>query len=56
LIVKTTLLVRAIEDCEVVVINVSADKDIAKKFQYRGLADTSFSNKEDGVWRFRLVF
>ena len=46
------MLVGAVEDIKVVVVNVLAEKDIGDKFQSRGLADTSLSKKKDGVWRF----
>jgi len=46
------VLVGAVEDIKVVVVNVLAEKDIGDKFQSRGLADTSLSKKKDGVWRF----
>ena len=49
------LFVAAVEDVEVVAINSVADKDIGDEFQYCRLADTSLSNKEDGVWCLNLV-
>jgi hypothetical protein len=48
-------LVAAIEDFEVVVINIVADKDIGDNSKTAGLADTGLSNKEDGVWCLNLV-
>jgi hypothetical protein len=48
------LLVGAVEDSKVVVINVFAVKDIGDEFQGRGLADASLSKKKDGVWRLFL--
>jgi hypothetical protein len=55
LVAGTTWLVAAVEDSEVVVINVIADKDIGDKFYDCGLANTSLSNKKDGVWRLNRV-
>ena len=49
------LLVAAVEDFEIVGINIVADKDIGDKFQDCRLADTSLPNKEDGVWCLNLV-
>jgi hypothetical protein len=50
------LFVAAVEDFEVVAINIVADEDIGDEFQNRRLADTSLANKKDGVWRLNLVF
>ena len=55
LVVRTTF-IGAIEDIEVEMINVIADKDIGDEFQNRGLSNTSLSNKKDGVWHIRPVF
>ena len=56
LVVRTTLLIGAIEDIEVEMVNVISGKDIGDEFQERGLSNTSLSNKKDGVWLIRPVF
>ena len=43
-VVRATLFIGAIEDIEVEMINVIADKDIGDEFQDRGLSNTSLSN------------
>ena len=55
LVVRTTSLVRMVENVKVAVINVVASKDIGDEFQDRGFSDTGLSNKKDSVRRFRLV-
>ena len=55
-VIQMTVLVVAIEDFEVVVINTLAGKYIGDELDGRGLSDTSLSNEKDGVWCFRLVF
>jgi len=54
LIFRIALFVSVVEEVEVVVLNVVADKDIGDEFQDGGLSDTSLTNKE-GVWSHRLV-
>ena len=54
MVVITTLSIGAVEDIEVVVINVIAGKDIGDEFQERGLSNTSLSNK-DCVWPIRIL-
>ena len=54
-VVRSTLLVGMVEDVEVVVINLVPSEDIGDKLQDGGFPDTSFPNKKDGGWRFRLV-
>ena len=55
LAVRTTLFIAAVEDIEVVVIDVIADKGIGDEFQDRGLSNTCLSNEKDGVWLIRSV-
>jgi hypothetical protein len=55
LVVRTPLLIGAVENIEVVVVNVIAEKDIGDEFQDRGLSNTSLSNKKDGIRLIRLV-
>jgi hypothetical protein len=55
LIAGTLSFVAAIEDFEVVAINIVADKDISDEFQDCRFADTSLPNKEDGVICLDLV-
>jgi hypothetical protein len=43
LVVRTTLLVEAVEDVGVAVVNVSAEKDIGDECQDGGLSDSSLS-------------
>ena len=50
------MLIGAVEDIEVEMINSIAEKDIGDEFQDRGLSNTSLSNKKDGVWHTRPVF
>jgi hypothetical protein len=45
----TIFLVGVVEDIEVVVINIIADKDIGDEFQDRRLANAGLPNKKDGV-------
>ena len=54
LVVRTTSLVGMVENIEFIMITIVTGKDIADIFQNRGLSDTSFSNKKDGVQPFRL--
>jgi len=49
LIVRTALFIGTVENIEVEVINVIADKDVSDEFQDRRLSDTSLANKKDGV-------
>ena len=56
LVIRTTLLIGAVEDIEVVLINVLACKDVADEFQERGLSNTSITHKKDGVWPIGPVF
>ena len=49
------LFIGAVEDIEVVITNVIADKDIVDEFQDRGLSKTTLSNK-GGVWPIRPIF
>ena len=55
LVAGTTLLVAAVEDSKVVMINIIADKDISEVFQECGFADPSLSNQNDGVLRSNRV-
>ena len=56
LVVRTTLLIGAVEDIEVEMVNAISGKDIGDEFQERGPSNTSLSNKKDGVWLIRPVF
>ena len=49
LVVRTSSLIGVVEDAEVVMTNSVAGEDIGHEFQYRGLSDSSLSNKKDGV-------
>jgi hypothetical protein len=55
LVVETTLLVVAVEDVKVVLINIVAQKDIGEEVQECGFTDTGLSNQKDGVMRLNLV-
>jgi len=55
LVGRTILFVAAVEDFEVIAIDVVANDDISDEFQNCRLADTSLPNKEDCVWCFNLV-
>ena len=48
LVARTPLLIAVVEDLEVVVIDIFAEKDIRNEFDERGLSDPGLSNKKDG--------
>ena len=43
------LLIAMVEDLEVVIIDIFAEKDIRNEFDERGLPGPDLSNKKDGV-------
>ena len=56
MIVRTTLFIGAVENLEVVVVDIFTGKGIGNEFQDRRLSDTGLSNKKDCVLLIRTVF
>jgi hypothetical protein len=54
-ILGTTLLVSAVENFKIVLIDAVSSEDVGDEFQDRGLPGTSLSHEKDGVRYLRLV-